>query len=126
MTKRTYILVCILGISFVGMILYLNSRKGLSSGELIVSLMFGTVLVTVPIVLAKVSPNNLPGIPQSGFLRHYLVGLAIVFAIWMLVSIILLPFYGVIGFELLGKPLFGIIWAVLGLAATPIARKFIL
>lgn len=125
MTKTTYILITILGVSFVCMILYINSWAGLSRGELFVSILFCFSLVSIAILFTNNSLSNFPWMPKSGYLRNYLIGLAIVFAEWMLISITLLPFIGSIGFELLGNKFFGIFWALLGLIAAPLARKYI-
>ena len=125
MTKTTYILITILAVSFIAMILYINNWTGLSRGELISSILFGFMLVAVAFVFAMNSPNNLPGIPRSGYLRYYSIGLAMVFAIWMLVSILLLPFFGGVGFDLVSNKAFGILWVVLGLIMSPLAKKYI-
>jgi hypothetical protein len=85
--------------------------------------LFGVFLIVIAFIsLQKGSPLGLAALPH--WLKYVYGSFAMAFAIWMLGSVILLPFVGYAGFELLQKPWSGVGFLLLALVLLPITRRY--
>lgn len=122
MNTRSIFLIGALALSYIGMVLYLsNSYPEQTDPVLFIS--FGVLLIGAATLSAFIStkPRGAKGLFRG--IKVLLASYAITFGIWMLGSIITLPFSGYSSFELVSKPYFGLAFIICTFLLIPLVAK---
>jgi len=102
---------------------FIASDNGIPLEQMAGYALFGGVLVLLAIV--SLYKERMGGLGVSGWLKYAFGSFALAFALWMLISLILLPFAGYAGFELMDSHWFGFAFLGLALLLLPIARRYL-
>ncbi len=122
MNKRNLIFIAALAVSYLLMISFLNFKYPEQVNVLLYST-FGIVLMGIAIIGVLLSKGSNK---KNGNFRVFKIILAcftLAFAIWMLGSVLLLPFIGHKGFELIGTPIFKYLLLGMSLLLSPFVAK---
>ena len=85
---------------------------------------FGIVLIGIAIIGVLLSKDSNSKKGNFRFIKILFACFTLAFAIWMLGSVLLLPFIGHKGFELIGTSTFKYLWLGMSLLLSPfVARK---
>jgi amino acid transporter len=123
MTGRQRILLVLLALGVVAMGWFVASDNGLPLAQMAGYGLFGLLLVLVAILSLRKERAGALGL--SRWLKYAFGSFALAFALWMLGSVILLPFVGYAGFELMDRHWFGVAFVGLALLLFPITRRYL-
>tara|TARA_R110002073_G_scaffold93363_4_gene218154 strand:- start:1822 stop:2205 length:384 start_codon:yes stop_codon:yes gene_type:complete len=125
MNRRGYLLIMAMAVAFITMAWFISSRQELPLTDFLVLILFGIFLVVVALVsVQRRSWIGLPTSPGRDWLKYVFGSFALSFGSWMLGSVLLLPFVGFAGFDLLARPWFIMALCCLALAFFPFVRRF--
>ena len=122
MTKRNLILIFILAISYIGMATYLSFSYPEQRNVLFQST-FGIVLIGAAIIGTHLDRGVRKKKGIIRWLKIFFASYAMVFAVWLLGSVLLLPVVGYKSFFLLENPAFPYIMLAAMILALPIIAK---
>ena len=122
MKKSTIILVSTLAITFLLMLVFIFTRHGGNTEQIIPAIFLCIALVVIAIISLRVEKKiflekNIPKIIIGSF--------ALAFGVMLLVGVLALPFVGFSGLDIIMGQYTGIIWLVFTLALSPITAKYL-
>ena len=122
MAKRSIILLTALVLSYIGMVWYISHNYPEQS-NLVHYIAFGVALICAGVAGIFFSHLDIKVKGIIRIIKILFASYAVVFATWMLVSVILLPVLGYTGFELISNPMFGVFLLFGTLLLSPIVAK---
>jgi hypothetical protein len=125
LSRGHYFLVAALAVGLIAMFWFMAAEYAASGGQIAGYAGFGTLMVVLAIVnLRKGSTFSLGTRSLPHWLKSAFGAYALAFALWMLGSLLLLPFAGYAGFDLLGRPWFGPAILALTVLLLPITLRY--
>jgi hypothetical protein len=125
MNRRLRILLALLALSWLVVLAVLYFELDVPGTQVPSLIFMGLVLVAVALALLSGKSLRSSGLDaKRRWLKYFFGSVALVFAIWVLASLVATPFAGYAGFNLLHKPWFSLGTLLLALILLPVTRAF--